>query len=90
MFDKHKRVHIQIKGSANDKKSKNEIAKKASLLGLKGYAKHEPGKVEIVAEGRREHLWELVKHCTVIKIKFREALFYFSDSKGNLGKFGLI
>ena len=74
-----KRVHIKIRGSRNEKNSMDKLMEKAHSLGLKGYAGEE-GTVEVIAEGNKQQLWKLVKHCTFLRTKFSEILFYFTDA----------
>ena len=87
-----KRLHIKIKGKDHEEASKRHVAKMAKTLNLKGYTQHETGIVEVVAEGKKERLWELVKSCTGIKVKtqIKEIIFYFKDWEGNFTSFILI
>ena len=59
-----KRVHIVVHGMVQGVFFRANIKNVAQVLGLKGYAKNLPdGAVEVVAEGPKEKLDELVAFC---------------------------
>ncbi len=87
-----KRIHIEIKGKSHEDESKKILSQRALDLGLKGYAQHNDGIVQVVAEGGRENVWALVKVCTSLKIKAKinEIVFYFREPENKFKNFSLI
>jgi len=77
------RVRIIVHGSVQGVFFRSNTRTMASDLGLKGYAKNMPdGSVEVVAEGEKDKLKELIEFCkkgpeaaevSKIDVKFSEA-----------------
>jgi len=76
-----KRLHIRIKGHKNPQSSAKMISGLAKGLNLKIEAQGAEGLVEVVAEGDKKGLWELVNKCTSPKVRKNsdEILFYFRE-----------
>lgn len=88
---KNKRVHIKIRGVSRKDHYHDFLSQAVTDLGLTGFAVLEGDALEIVAEGERNMIWELVKKCTAVgfKVRIDEFVFYFRDPEGTFTSFSL-
>ncbi len=64
IYNMNKRIHLLIKGKVQGVWYRLNTKKKADELGIKGYAKNLPnGDVEVVAEGPKSKLKQLLEYC---------------------------
>jgi acylphosphatase len=83
------RVHLIIHGDVQGVFFRDFVNKTANILKLKGWVRNAPeGTVEVVAEGEKENLNELIERCKKgppfasvenISIEWAEATEEFSD-----------
>ena len=79
-----KQAHIIVEGKVHGVFFRESTKNKANQLGLNGYVKNLPdGNVEIVAEGNKDNLRELIEFCrgSPGASKVSEVKFVFQDTQ---------
>ena len=83
-------VHLIISGKVQGVFFRHNTMKKADELGLKGYVRNlQDGSVEVVAEGIKENLEELVEFCKNNPgfSKVDDVKVHFEESKSQFNNF---